>query len=92
MSTITSIVVSLDDGSTFNVDLTKDCCLFWSDAGWNVLADYYDLKGNKNKAKEVRDKKCPKAKPKGGQALATAASSDPVIALKQPDCTPTEWP
>jgi hypothetical protein len=91
MSTVASILVTLDDGSTFNVDTAKDCCLFWSDAGWQVLADYYDLKGEGEKAKEVRQKKCPKAKPKGGE-VAAAPATDAVIALKDPLCDPTEWP
>jgi hypothetical protein len=90
MSAITSIVVTLDDGSTFNVDLVNDCCLFWSDAGWQVLSDYYDLKGEKNKAKMVKDKKCPKAKPKGGQV--TAPDTKALVAFKDPNCLPTQWP
>ena len=94
MSTLVSIVVTLNDGTqnlSFEVDTEKDCALFWKDAGWDVLADYYKhvLKDPK-KEKEVRDRACPKAKPKQGTAQALAVA--PVIALKTPDCIPTQWP
>ncbi|HEX4846081.1 MAG TPA: hypothetical protein VFV26_07655 [Geothrix sp.] len=96
MSTLVSITVVVDDGAgnrTFQVDTTKDCVLVWGDAGWDVLADYYEkAKHNPAKAKEVRDRKCPKAKPKQGETSAVPATGDPVIALKDEFCEPTQWP
>ena len=95
MSSVQSITVVLDDGSSFQVDTEANCLLVWGDAGWAVLEEYYSkAKGEKNRAKEVKDRTCPKAKPKGGAALTAAAptSTTAVIALKTPDCLPTEWP
>lgn len=95
MSTLVSITVVVDDGAgnrSFQVDTTKDCVLVWGDAGWDVLADYYEkAKHNPAKAKEVRDRKCPKAKPKADSALASGDPA-PVVALKTADCEPTQWP
>jgi hypothetical protein len=101
MSTLVSITVTVNDGTqdhTFDVDTTKDCVLVWNAAGWDMLADYYQgVKQNPGKAQEVRDRTCPKATPKSTAALAAtlvapAPSGDAVIALKDPDCFPTEWP
>ena len=96
MSTVQSITVVLDDGSSFQVDTTANCVLVWNDAGWAMLEEYYSkAKGEKNKAKEVKDRACPKAKPKGGAALTAAAplaATSAVIALKSLSCDPTEWP
>lgn len=94
MSKLVSIVVTVNDGTgdkVFNVDTDRNCSLFWNKEGWDVLADYYkDVKKNPKKEKEVRDRTCPKAKPKQGEALAGPAEA--VIALKAPDCEPTQWP
>lgn len=96
MSSIQSITVVLDDGSSFQVDTTANCVLVWNDAGWDMLEEYYSkAKGEKHKAKEVKDRACPKAKPRHGDALAKAApmgGGSPVIALKSPVCDPTQWP
>lgn len=96
MSSVQSITVVLDDGSSFQVDTTANCLLVWGDAGWAMLEEYYSkAKGEKNKAKEVKDRSCPKAKPKHGAALAAAAptaSATPVIALKTDVCDPSQWP
>lgn len=95
MNRLTSIVVTVEtDGGpqTFPVDLDQNCLLVWGDAGWNVLADYYDqVKHDPAMAKEVRDRACPKAKPKDA-ATAPEAGGTALIALKTPDCLPTEWP
>ena len=59
MSTVQSITVVLDDGSSFQVDTTANCVLVWSDAGWDVLSEYYDkVKHDPTLAKQVRDRKC----------------------------------
>jgi hypothetical protein len=96
MSMLVSITVVVNDGTgdrTFQVDTVKDCVLVWGDAGWDLLADYYEkAKHNPAKAKEVRDRTCPKAKPKEGSTLAAAEPADAVIALKDVDCYPTQWP
>lgn len=95
MNQITSIVVTAQTDAgpqTFSVDVANQCVLVWSDAGWAVLADYYDkVKHDPAKAKEVRERKCPKAKSKDGAATMTADSSA-LFALKTPDCEPTQWP
>ena len=95
MNQITSIVVTMqtDTGlQTFSVDVANQCVLVWNEAGWDVLADYYDkVKHDPAKAKEVRERKCPKAKSKDGGA-ARAADAAALIALKTPGCDPTEWP
>ena len=91
MSSVQSITVVLDDGSSFQVDTTANCVLVWSDAGWDVLSEYYDkVKHDPTLAKQVRDRKCPKAKSKQGTATTTAATA--VIALKDVTCLPTGWP
>ena len=99
MSTLVSITVVVNDGQndqTFNVDIANNCMLVWDDAGWDVLMDYYkDVKKDHKKAKEVKDRQCPEAKPRHGAALAKAAplgGGSPVIALKDPECNPTQWP
>ena len=96
MSSVQSITVVLDDGSSFQVDTAANCLLVWNDAGWAVLEEYYaKAKGEKHRAKEVKDRTCAKAKPKGGAALTAAAplaAAAAVFALKTPDCTPTQWP
>ncbi len=94
---IVSIVVTVSDGTqecTFDVDLKKACCLFWNKEGWNVLADFYrDVKKDPEKEKEVRERKCPKAKPRKGSASCEGNPNGiPVIALKTTTCLPTEWP
>lgn len=95
MNQITSIVVTAQTDAgpqTFSVDVANECVLVWNDAGWDVLADYYDkVKHDPAKAKEVRERKCPKAKSKDGAGTVPAESSA-LIALKDPDCNPTEWP
>lgn len=97
MSTLVSIVVTVKEGDqarTFEVDIEQDCALFWNQEGWDVLADFYEVvKKDPAKAKEVRERKCPKARPREGAALAAAApEGEPTIALKTPSCEPTEWP
>lgn len=96
MSTLVSITVVVDDGTgprTFDVDTVNQCVLVWGDPGWDVLAEFYEkVKHDPAKAKEVRDRKCPKAKSKQGATLAVAAADSPVIALKDPLCDPTQWP
>jgi hypothetical protein len=95
MNQITSIVVTAQTDAgpqVFSVDVDKQCVLVWSDAGWDVLADYYDkVKHDPAKAKEVRERKCPKAKSKDG-AVTLAAASEAVFALKSDECDPTQWP
>lgn len=94
MSTLVSITVTVNDGTqnqTFDVDITSQCALVWRNEGWDLLADYYDkVKHDPVKAKEVRDRKCPKAK--SGARLAMAATADPVVAIKDVSCDPTQWP
>ncbi len=97
MNKLVSIVVTVSDGAkqrTFDVDLEKACCLFWNQEGWDVLADFYkDVKKDPKKEKEVRDRKCPKAKPrKEATRLDEEPGGGPVIALKTTTCLPTEWP
>ncbi|HEY3399811.1 MAG TPA: hypothetical protein VGK03_04195 [Geothrix sp.] len=96
MSTLVSITVVVNDGAgtrTFDVDTANQCVLVWGDPGWDVLAEYYEkVKHDPAKAKEVRDRKCPKAKSKQGVTQAVAAADSPVIALKDVDCYPTQWP
>ena len=97
MNKLVSIVVTVSDGTrkqTFDVDLKKACCLFWNQEGWDVLADFYkDVKKDPKKEKEVRERKCPKAKPRKGTALYEGDPGGlPVIAFKDPECDPTEWP
>lgn len=97
MNKLVSIVVTVSDGTrkqTFDVDLEQACCLFWNQEGWDVLADFYkDVKKDPKTEKEVRERKCPKAKPR---KEATRSEGDlsglPVIALKTTTCLPTEWP
>lgn len=95
MNQLTSIVVTVQTDAgpqTFNVDIAKDCVLVWNDAGWDVLADYYDkAKHDPTKAKEVRDRKCPKAHAKDSTTT-SAATDTAVIALKSDACDPTQWP
>lgn len=94
MSKLVSIVVTVNDGTgdkAFNVDIDRNCSLYWNREGWDVLADFYrDVKKDPKKEKEVRDRSCPKAKPKHGEAL--VAPTDPVVAFKSISCDPTEWP
>ncbi len=97
MSKLVSIVVTVSDGTqerTFEVDTEKDCALFWNQEGWDVLADFYkDVKKDEGKEKEVRDRTCPQAKPRQGSTLAPPApTGEPLIALKDIVCFPTEWP
>lgn len=96
MSTLVSITVTVNDGTqnrTFDVDTVNQCVLVWGDPGWDVLAEYYEkVKHDPAKAKEVRDRKCPKAKPKQDATLAVTATDTPVIALKDEFCYPTQWP
>lgn len=88
-----TVVAETDAGpQTFEVDLASHCVLVWDDAGWEVLAEYYgQVKHDPAMAKEVRERKCPKAKPKGA-ASAPEAGSAALIALKSPACDPSEWP
>ncbi len=97
MNKLVSIVVTVSDGSkqrTFDVDLEQACCLFWNQEGWDVLADFYkDVKKDPKTEKEVRERKCPKAKPrKGAKCYEVDPGGEPVIAIKDPKCCPTEWP
>ena len=100
MNTLVSIVVTVNDGTgnqTFNVDIANNCLLVWSDAGWNVLSDYYqDVKKEPKKAKQVKDRKCPKAKPHHGAGvspmLLATNPADPVVAIKDNTCDPSQWP
>ena len=97
MNKVTSIVVTVSNGTkkhTFDVDLKKACCLFWNQEGWDVLADFYkDVKKDPKEEKEVRERKCPKAKPRKGAARCEEDPGGvPVIALKDPECNPTQWP
>lgn len=95
MNQLSSIVVTVQTDAgpqTFDVDIVNDCVLVWNDAGWDVLADYYDkVKHDPAKAAEVRGRKCPRAHGKGETAGATA---DPtaVVALKSDGCDPSQWP
>lgn len=94
MSTLISIVVTAqtpDGPQTFQVDLGATCALVWGDQGWDLLSDYYkDVKKDPAMARAVKDKKLPKAK--GKASAMQVAASDPLIALKEPNCTATEWP
>jgi hypothetical protein len=97
MNKVVSIVVTVSDGKkkhTFDVDLEQACCLFWNQEGWDVLADFYrDVKKDPKEEKEVRERKCPKAKPRKGTMRCEDEPGDgPVIALKDPECNPTQWP
>lgn len=96
MSTLVSITVVVNDGTgdrTFQVDTAKECVLVWGDAGWDLLAGYYEkVKHDPARAREVRDRTCPKARPKAGVTFAAVEPADAVIALKDVDCYPTEWP
>ena len=96
MNTLVSITVTVNDGTqnrTFDVDIANQCALVWRSEGWDLLADYYDkVKHDPAKAKEVKDRTCPKAKPKPGTMLATTDAADPVFALKDICCDPTQWP
>lgn len=97
MNKLVSIVVTVSDGTkecTFDVDLERACCLFWNQKGWDVLADFYkDVKKDPKKEKEVKDRKCPKAKPRKDTRCETGdPGGGPIIALKDPDCEPTQWP
>jgi len=97
MNKVVSIVVTVSNGKkkhTFDVDLEQACCLFWNQEGWDVLADFYrDVKKDPKEEKEVRERKCPKAKPRKGAALCdTDPGGLPVIAFKNPKCDPTQWP
>jgi hypothetical protein len=97
-----SITVVVNDGQndqTHHVDIAHNCMLVWGAAGWDVLADYYDkVKKDPAMAKDVRDRKCPKAKAKNAALIAgasmtlTAGASPAVIAMKTPECMPTQWP
>jgi hypothetical protein len=100
MSTLKSITMVYDDGSgdqSFPVDIQNGCILVWGDDGWNALADYYEkVKHDPTKAKQVRDRKCPKAKP-GQQAaltttLAAPMAAEPLIAIKGVTCDTTQYP
>ncbi len=95
MNKLVSIVVTVNDGTqdhTFQVDTDAQCALFWNQAGWDVLADFYrDVKKNPEKEQEVRDRKCPKAKPRNAEDE-TTPGGEPVMVLKTTFCLPTEWP
>ena len=75
MNTLKSITVTVNEGaqdSTFDVDIDTNCALFWNKDGWQMLEDYYvKVKPDPEKAKQVRDYACPKAKSK--DAMATAS-------------------
>jgi hypothetical protein len=100
MNTLKAITVTMNDGKTdhtFEVDIDKNCLLAWGAGGWDVLADHYKhVKKDAAKEKAVRERKCPKAKPRSGASaaklVAPATGGAPVIALKNPDCSTTEWP
>ena len=101
MSHLVSITVTVHNGNTdetFNVDINKDCALVWGPKGWEILADHYKhVHVDAAKERKVREKTCPKATPRPGSAsvvapMMVAAPADPVIALKTPDCDPTQWP
>ena len=100
MNTLKSITVVMHDGQTdhsFEVDLARHCVLVWDDAGWDLLADHYKhVKKDVQKEKAVRERRCPKATPKSAAQAAKLAAPAPggeaVIAMKTPDCMPTNWP
>lgn len=97
MSTLVSIVVTIQDGKKqkkFEVDTEANCVLVWDKEGWAVLEAFYrDVKKDPKKAQEVHDRTCPKAKPKKDSASDLGDPGDePVIAIKELDCNPTEWP
>ena len=93
MNTLKSIVVTVNDGTqdlTFTVDLNKDCALFWSDGGWDLLSKVYkEIYKNVDKEKKVKDKTCTRATEKSGTLPPVEGT---VIALKTPGCTPSQWP
>ena len=95
MNKLVSIVVTVNDGfkdHTFKVDTEQQCALFWSKDGWDALAEFYrDVQKNPEKEREVRDRKCPKAKPQEGTDEAKPGG-EPVIAIKAPCGIPTQWP
>jgi hypothetical protein len=105
MSRLVSITVVVQDDAgnpqTFEVDTANQNLLVWG-TGWGVLEEYYDkAKGEKHKGRMVKDRACPRAKPKVNAkprqvlallAEAAADSADPVIALKDDGCNPTQWP
>ncbi|HOD33554.1 MAG: hypothetical protein BWY56_01111 [Acidobacteria bacterium ADurb.Bin340] len=97
MSTLVSIVVTVQDGKRkrkFEIDTEANCMLVWNKEGWDVLEAFYrDVKKDPRKAKEVHDRTCPKAKPKRGSLSDLGGPGDePVIAIKDNHCDPTEWP
>lgn len=93
MATLKSIVLTVNDGTqdhSFEVDLDQNCALFWGDSGWDLLAQaYQDVYKDKDKAKKTKDRSWPKAK---GKTTLLATGAAPLVALKNPDCTTTEWP
>ena len=95
MATLKSIVLTVNDGTqdhSFEVDLTQNCALFWGDSGWDLLAQaYQDVYKDKDKAKKTKDRSWPKAKGKGQSPLSGAMAA-PLVALKDPTCTATQWP
>ena len=100
MNTLKAITVTVNDGKTdhtFEVDIDKHCLLVWGPSGWDVLADHYKhVKKDAAQEHAVRERKCPKATPKvvGSTAklVGPALGGEAVIAIKTPDCKPTEWP
>jgi hypothetical protein len=100
MNTLKAITVTMNDGKTdhtFEVDVDKNCLLVWGAGGWEVLADHYKhVKKDATKEQAVRGRKCPTATPKTvaptAKRVGPATGGAALIAIKTPDCQPSQWP
>jgi hypothetical protein len=95
MNTLKSITVVWNDGQsdrTFEVDIDKDCALFWGASGWEVLEKHYKhVHVDAKKEGDVRRRACALASPKdSGGTSALTPTAQAVFALKQPGCIPTQ--
>ena len=95
MNTLKSITVVWNDGQTdhtFEVDLEKDCALFWGDKGWEVLEKHYKhAHVDKDKEAKVRSRSCDRATPRQPGSTAPAmATPTAAFAIKTQGCIPTQ--
>ena len=95
MNTLKSITVVWNDGQsdrTFDVDIDKECALFWGVNGWEILEKHYKhVHVDSKKEGDVRKRTCAIASPRDpGSAVAPTPTTQAVFALKQAGCIPTQ--
>jgi len=83
--TIKSITIAFEDHAPVVIDPTQQIALFWGDEGVAMLVSFYELSGQPEKAKKVREMWDPTTGVKEG-------GTGPAVIAKDPTCLPTGFP